>query len=170
MPVKIARVTIELAVALLLTGCISTVVGTVPVVTQGPAADVEVVTSTLKKREVVWPDESVRFWVYDNKEQQVLGSELLTLEQPRKTFRMATQPEYKFMVIKVSPVMGGAYTCKAETVLTLAPGQRYRVLFDFDINYNEYRKSTCASEIQQLDSQGRVVKRIPPSSFSMSPA
>jgi hypothetical protein len=129
---------------------------------QGPAAEVKIVTSTLKSRSMSNPEESARFTVYRKTNHEMIGSEVLTAHQTEKSFKLPTEVEFEFKFFKITELMGVSMTCVADTVTTLMPEYRYRVVFDFDFNYDTPRASTCRSEIQVLAANGQIVQRIPP--------
>jgi hypothetical protein len=133
----------------------------------GPVAEVEIVTATLKSRDVSNPEESARFTVYRKTNRELLGSEALTVHQPQKFFKLPAGIELEFKFFKITESMGENLSCVADYVMTLVPRHRYRVVFDFDFNYDFPKASTCTSEIQHLNADGHMVRRILPESLKM---
>jgi hypothetical protein len=133
----------------------------------GPVADVEIMTATLKSRDVSNPEESARFTVYRKSGHELIGSEALTVHEHQKLVKLPAGIELEFRFFKITESLGENLSCVADYVMTLVPRHRYRVVFDFDFNYDVPRASTCTSEIQHLDADGHLVQRVPPETLKM---
>ena len=127
----------------------------------GPSAEVEVSTSTLKGRSVFYPDEKVSLVVFRMADKTRLGGEELTIQAPKKILHLPAGTELQVRLFKSMALMGGMVSCLGEAAFNFDSEKRYRLIFNFDYNYNDPSSSTCVGAIETLDMSGLPITKTP---------